>query len=121
MQGKCLDLSCICHDQSADWDSQKLSLEHLRSIEIRDLGLLDSQLRLVRLLLKSATALERMTVGLDASQLEDGEEVDFDIPSYGGRWQPSVWECSELGLFVRPVKYEWMQDMETVLQGKREA
>lgn len=45
--------------------------------------------------------------------MEDGEEVDFDIvPCYGGCCLPSVWECSELGLFVRPVEYEWMQDME---------
>jgi hypothetical protein len=73
-------------------------------------------------LLASATALERMTVELDTSHLEDGEEVDFDIvPCYGGCWLPSVWECSELGLFVRPVEYEWTQLCKTWKLECREA
>ncbi|CAL5093339.1 unnamed protein product [Urochloa decumbens] len=107
---ECLDLSCIC--QSADWDNLNLSLEHLRNLEIYDFVLLDSQIRLLRLLLASAPALERMTVEFDMSEFKDGkDQVNFDIPCAGGRWLPSVWECSEQA-FVRPVGYEWLKDAE---------
>ncbi|KAL6643640.1 hypothetical protein ACP70R_018406 [Stipagrostis hirtigluma subsp. patula] len=104
---ECSDLSCICY-RPKDWDNQKLSLENLRDIEICDFVLLDSQIRLVQLLLTSASALERMTVTLDMSHLEDDDEVEFDIPCYEGHWAPCVWECSELG-FVRPTEYEWLR------------
>ncbi|CAL4898983.1 unnamed protein product [Urochloa decumbens] len=111
---ECLDLSCIC--QSADWDNlNRFSLGHLRNIEINDFLPLDSQIRLLRLLVATAPALERMTVKLDMSEFKDGEEVNFDISCDGGRWLPSVWECSELG-FVRPVAYEWLRDAHRVEQ-----
>ncbi|CAL4906343.1 unnamed protein product [Urochloa decumbens] len=111
---ECLDLSCIC--QSADWDNlNRFSLGHLRNIEINGFLPLDSQIRLLRLLVATAPALERMTVKLDMSEFKDGEEVNFDISCDGGRWLPSVWECSELG-FVRPVAYEWLRDAHRVEQ-----
>ncbi|KAL6643956.1 hypothetical protein ACP70R_018722 [Stipagrostis hirtigluma subsp. patula] len=105
---ECSDLSCIC-DRPKDWDKQKLSLEHLKFVKIRNFVFRYSQIRLVQLLLVSAPVLERMVVKLDLYCLEDGEEVDFDLPCYGGRWVPYVWECSELGLFVRPIGYEWIR------------
>ena len=113
MQGEeCLDLSCICHHQSTDWDSQKLSLEHLRSIEIRGIARQPDTSGAAVAHTRNSTREDDCRLRY-ASHLEDGEEVDFDIvPCYGGRWLPSVWKCSELGLFVRPVEYEWMQDME---------
>ncbi|KAL6643639.1 hypothetical protein ACP70R_018405 [Stipagrostis hirtigluma subsp. patula] len=109
---ECSDTSCIC-DHPKGWEDHKISLQHLRNAEVRGYHQqLDSHRRLVRLLLASAPILERMTVSLKQklvleTDLEDYKDEYFDISSYGGRWAPYVWECSELG-FIRPVVYEWL-------------
>ncbi|KAL6623300.1 hypothetical protein ACP70R_033179 [Stipagrostis hirtigluma subsp. patula] len=61
---ECSDTSCIC-DHPKGWEDHKISLQHLRNIEIRGYHQqLDSHRRLVQLLLASAPILERMTVCL---------------------------------------------------------
>ncbi|GJM95547.1 hypothetical protein PR202_ga12296 [Eleusine coracana subsp. coracana] len=82
---------------------------HTIGATIHDFMLLDSQIRLVGLLLASSPALERMTIALCVGDYDD-EEEDFNIPCCGGHWEPYVWECSALG-FIRPKKYEWIREV----------
>ncbi|TVU50025.1 hypothetical protein EJB05_01376, partial [Eragrostis curvula] len=104
---ECLYEDCIC-DHPKDWEFQKIYLQNLRYIKIRDFLLLDSHKRLIWVLLVSSPSLERMIVAIRTCCEGDDEEVDFDeVPCYCGHWEPFVWECSELG-FIRPIKYEWM-------------
>ncbi|KAK3136573.1 hypothetical protein QOZ80_5BG0438810 [Eleusine coracana subsp. coracana] len=107
---ECSEMNCICNEPKG-WEDQEISLERLRKVEIFELLPFKSEISFVRLLLARSPALERMTVSLDSDFIkrrheETGKDVDFEIPCYGGRWEPCAWECRKPG-FSGDTKYEW--------------
>ncbi|OEL35272.1 hypothetical protein BAE44_0003709 [Dichanthelium oligosanthes] len=106
MEEECIDPNCIC-DHPKGWENQKISLPNLRNVEISDSQLLQSDVNLLRLLLTSAPALERLTM-IQGTTFEEDEVVDFDVPCYGGHWAPCVWECDGWGS-IYAKKYTWTQ------------
>lgn len=93
------------------WEDHEISLKYLRTVEIHDSHPFKCQISFARLLLASAPILEWMTVSLNEALIntrheETGKDVDFEIPCYGGRWEPCAWECRKPG-FSGATKYKW--------------
>ncbi|KAF8776469.1 hypothetical protein HU200_003174 [Digitaria exilis] len=82
----CSNPHCFCYQKASYWDDQKVSLEHLREGKITGLRPSDDHLRLVRHIIASAPALEKMRV-----ELHIGKDLDCSsIPCSRGHWAPCV-------------------------------
>nr|TKW28991.1 hypothetical protein SEVIR_3G365800v2 [Setaria viridis] len=101
---KCSRLERLTIDISrpeAGWDDQKISLEHLREGKITGLQPSNEHLSLIRRVIASAPALERMTV-----ELCIGKELDCSsIPCNRGHWAPCV--SGQSSRRVCDQAYEW--------------
>uniref|UniRef100_K3ZCX8 Uncharacterized protein n=1 Tax=Setaria italica TaxID=4555 RepID=K3ZCX8_SETIT len=96
----CSNPHCFCN-QEAGWDDQKISLEHLREGKITGLQPSNEHLSLIRRVIASAPALERMTV-----ELCIGKELDCSsIPCNRGHWAPCV--SGQSSRRVCDQAYEW--------------
>uniref|UniRef100_A0A0E0MN18 F-box domain-containing protein n=1 Tax=Oryza punctata TaxID=4537 RepID=A0A0E0MN18_ORYPU len=106
---RCSDSSCFCR-QPEGWEDQKISLEHLRAVDIRDFTPSDDWICLVQLLLANSPVLETMTVELDKISLKEiqkeGKSVQFDVPCSKGFWAYVSSQSDEHG-FNSVVKYKW--------------
>ncbi|KAL6623309.1 hypothetical protein ACP70R_033188 [Stipagrostis hirtigluma subsp. patula] len=95
---------CFCHREDGwDWDGMNISLEHLREAMITGFLPSEHHRSLVRLMIASAPALEKMTV-----ESYCGKELDGSIPCDRGHWTPCASEGS--GRHGRVTIYEWTPD-----------
>uniref|UniRef100_A0A0E0MN30 F-box domain-containing protein n=1 Tax=Oryza punctata TaxID=4537 RepID=A0A0E0MN30_ORYPU len=96
-------------------EDQKIQLEHLKKVEFKGFIPFDDRKSLLRLLLKNASALEKITVKFDPSYIFENpkDKIDFDMPGYQGSWIPCDWKFRECGLFDDGTKYEWTREKPT--------
>ena len=96
----CSNPHCFCHREGG-WDEQAISLDHLREGKITGLRPSDDHLSLVRRVIASSPALERMTV-----ELYIGKEIDCSsIPCNRGHWAPCASGQSSRRVCCKA--YEW--------------
>uniref|UniRef100_A0A0E0BTF6 F-box domain-containing protein n=1 Tax=Oryza glumipatula TaxID=40148 RepID=A0A0E0BTF6_9ORYZ len=106
----CSNLSCFCR-QPKGWEDQKISLDHLRTVDIRNFKPSDDWIRVLQVLLANSPALDTMTVELDKTYLKEiqkeGKSVQFDVPCSKGFWASVSSQPDEHGFDSVVVKYKW--------------
>lgn len=113
----CSDAQCNC-SQPKGWEDQKIQLDNLKRVEFKGFIPFDDRKSLLRLLLKNAPALEKITVKFDPSYIfetpkETRNKIDFGMPGYQGSWTPCAWMFRESGIFDGAMKYEWTREKPT--------
>ncbi|EEE53315.1 hypothetical protein OsJ_36310 [Oryza sativa Japonica Group] len=113
----CSDAQCNC-SQPKGWEDQKIQLDNLKRAEFKGFIPFDDRKSLLRLLLKNAPALEKITVKFDPSYIfetpkEARNKIDFGMPGYQGSWTPCAWMFRGSGIFDGATKYEWTREKPT--------
>lgn len=90
---------------------EKISLDHLRTVDIRNFKPSDDWIRVLQVLLANSPALDTMTVELDKTYSKEiqkeGKSVQFDVPCSKGFWASVSSQPDEHGFDSVVVKYKW--------------